>query len=203
MKTIRTNVRKIHAFIFSALFVFMFSSCEFAFEILEELVDLETSSGSSNAFYDSEVPAGGCPTQLAARAFEYAKKYASADTQYKYGAQDPLRAIQIDCSGLVIRCYGYALQNTGYSLLKSDMSSSYMYEHASIRTTAPRRGDLIFMGEENSSQITHIAIFDRFEGDQVYFIDSTNQGRINGVSERHYSRTNRKIKAYGIMKVRN
>ena len=33
-------------------------------------------------------------------------------------------------------------------------------------------------------------------------IDATNQGRINGVSERHYSKTNRKIKGYGIMKVK-
>ena len=190
----------------SALFLILFSSCTITIDILDGFITGELSSGGgsdSGNYDDSDLPVGGCPSQLAASAFEYAKKYAAADTEYKYGAQDPLRAIQIDCSGLVIRCYGYALKNTGYSLIQSDMSSSYMYEHASIKTTTPRRGDLIFIGEENSSQITHIAIFDRFEGDQVYFIDATNQGRVNGVSERHYARTNRKIKAYGIMKVKS
>ena len=191
MKTIRNIVHKLHVLVLASFCLLCFSSCTIAFEIIDEM------------FYDdSELPAEGCPAQLAASAFEYAKKYAAADTEYKYGAQDPLRAIQVDCSGLVIRCYRYALQNTGYSLIQSDMSSSYMYENASIPTTSPRRGDLIFMGEENSSKISHIAIFDRFEGDQVYFIDSTSQGKINGVSERHYAKTNKKIKAYGIMKLK-
>lgn len=204
MKTNWPQIHKIRSLLFAILFVFSFSSCDIAVEILEDLFS-EDEYASNYGYYDyddSNLPQGGCPSRIAASAFEYAKKYAAADTQYKYGAQDPLRAIQIDCSGLVIRCYGYALQNTEYSLLKSDMSSSYMYQNASFHTTTPRHGDLIFMGEENSSSITHIGIFDRFEGDQVYFIDATNQSRINGVSERHYSKTNRKIKGYGIMKVK-
>ena len=180
-----------------------FSSCSIAFEIMDDLFSGEGTYQAYDTNYDdTDLPQGGCPAQIAANAFEYAKKYAAADTQYVYGAQDPLRAIRVDCSGLVIRCYGYALQNTGYSLIQSDMSSSYMYQHASIHTTTPRHGDLIFMGEENSSSITHIGIFDRFQGDQVYFIDATSQGKINGVSERHYAKTNRKIKGYGIMKVK-
>ena len=204
MKTIcKTTPKKISLLGLAAFCLLSFSSCSLAVEILDDLLFGEnTPSAYDQDYDDSDLPQGACPAQLAASAFEYAKKYAAADTQYKYGAQDPLRAIQIDCSGLVIRCYDYALQNSGYSLIKSDMSSSYMYQNASIHTTNPRHGDLIFMGEENSSSITHIAIFDRFEGDQVYFIDATSQGKVNGVSERHYSKSNRKIKGYGMMKVK-
>ena len=149
-----------------------------------------------------------CPEEIAAQAFEYAKKYAAADTEYGYGAQDPLRTIRIDCSGLIIMCYTYALEGTGYALIQPDMASSYMYENAATFTTTPRHGDLIFMGNLGPNgtaptKVSHIAIFDRFEGDQVYFIDSTEQGSISGVSERHYAKTNKKIIAYGIMKLKS
>ena len=201
-------MKKLLPLFISALFLISFSSCTIAIEILDDLITGETSSTSGSnsdnqsACDDSDLPSGGCPSQLAATAFEYAKKYASADTQYKYGAQDPLRAIQVDCSGLVIRCYRYALQNTNYSLVQNDMSSSYMYQHASIPTTTPRRGDLIFMTYNNST-VSHVAIFDRFEGNQVYFIDATDQGKGKCVTERHYSKTDKKIVGYGIMKLKS
>ena len=195
-------------FLFSALCLIIFSSCTIT-------VDFEDETGTFSAYvsaYSPYVTDGSygsnqsnitnCPSPIAKSAFEYAKLYVASDTVYKLGAQDPLRSIQIDCSGLVIMCYKYALKNTGYSLVQSDMSSSYMYEHASIKTTTPRRGDLIFMGVSNSSKITHVAIFDRFEGDQVYFIDSTSVGRTTGVSERHYSRNDKRNNSYGIMKLK-
>ena len=148
-----------------------------------------------------------CPANIAARVYDYAVKYSEADTEYQWGGQDPLRAIQVDCSGLVIRCYQYALEGTGYSLLLPDMSSAYMYENAA--TLVPleflRPGDLIFMGEKNSSNITHIAIYARTEGDTIYFIDSTeksSEGKapaVNGVTERSYSRTDKRFKSGGIM----
>ena len=192
----------------SALFLISFSSCTIAFEILDDFITGEpsstngTNSDTQTSYDDSDLPSGGCPAQLAATAFEYAQKYAAADTQYKYGAQDPLRVIQVDCSGLVIRCYRYALQNTNYSLVQNDMSSSYMYEHASIPTTSSRRGDLVFMTYNNST-VSHVAIFDRFEGNQVYFIDATDQGKGKCVTERHYSKTDKKIVGYGIMKLKS
>ena len=191
----------------SALFLVSFSSCTIALEILDDIITGEPSStsgtntDSQSSYDDVDFPAGGCPSQLAASAFEYAKKYAAADTQYKYGAQDPLRSIQVDCSGLVIRCYRYALENSGYSLVQNDMSSSFMYQKASIPTTTPRRGDLVFMTYNNST-VSHVGIFDRFEGNQVYFIDATDQGKGKCVTERHYSKTDKKIVAYGIMKVK-
>ena len=160
-----------------------------------------------NTYYSSENIID-CPEDLAASAFEYAKLYAAADTVYVYGGQDPLRAIGIDCSGLVIMCYTYALEGSPYELLLPDMSSAYMYENAATLSDNPRHGDLIFMGNLGPNgaaptKVSHIAIFDRFEGDQVYFIDSTEQGSISGVSERHYAKNNKKIIAYGIMKLKS
>ena len=207
MKTIRNIVHKLHVLVLTSFCLLSFSSCSIALEILDDFITGEPSSSSGTnsdtqtSYDDSDLPSGGCPAQLAASAFEYAKKYAAADTQYKYGAQDPLRVIQVDCSGLVIRCYRYALQNTNYSLVQNDMSSSYMYQHASIPTTTPRRGDLVFMTYNNST-VSHVAIFDRFEGNQVYFIDATDQGKGKCVTERHYSKNDKKIVGYGIMKLK-
>ncbi|MBO4532229.1 MAG: C40 family peptidase [Treponema sp.] len=192
--------------LFLMTFLFSFSSCSIAFEIIDDFLYDEFyipdgSSSGDTVSDDSDLPAGGCPAQLAATAFEYAKKYAAADTQYKFGAQDGLRAIQVDCSGLVVRCYRYALQDTDYSLLQNDMASLYMYQHATIPTTNPRRGDLVFM-TYNNSKVSHVGIFDRFEGNQVYFIDAIDQGKGKCVTERHYARTDSKIVGYGIMKVK-
>ena len=187
--------RKNRLFVFLLLSLFlMFSSCTITLDFGDDNRPAPTKANNGSVI--------DCPEEIAAQAFEYAKKYAAADTEYGYGKQDPLRSIKIDCSGLVIMCYTYALEGTGYALIEPDMASAYMYENAATLTDNPRHGDLIFMGDANSSKINHIAIFDRFEGDQVYFIDSTSQAKINGVSERHYARTNKKIKAYGIMKLK-
>lgn len=86
--------------------------------------------------------------------------YKDSETEYKFGGQDPLRTIKIDCSGLVVMCYKYALVDTHYSLLFDDATAHDMYEKYSFQTDKPRQGDLIFMGESNSDKITHIALFD-------------------------------------------
>ncbi len=140
--------------------------------------------------------------EIKTRAFEFAKLYSESETEYEWGGQSPLRAIKIDCSGLVVMCYKYALVDTKYSLIENDMSSSYIYENASEPTENPEQGDLIFMGEIDSDKITHIAIFDKEENGNIYFIDSTDNGIINGVSERYYEKNSKKFKAFGIMKIK-
>ncbi|MBQ0051042.1 MAG: hypothetical protein KBT11_03140 [Treponema sp.] len=50
-----------------------------------------------------------CPEFIRERAFEFARLYAESETEYFYGGQEPLRAIKIDCSGLVVMAYKYAL----------------------------------------------------------------------------------------------
>ncbi|MDD5790306.1 MAG: NlpC/P60 family protein, partial [Spirochaetia bacterium] len=122
------------------------------------------------------------PEEIAERAYRFAELYAESETEYDLGGQDPARtAIKIDCSGLIIMCYKYALVDTKYILLQSDMTANYMYKNAS--TIIPRadlkKGNLLFMGEETSDTVSHIAIFEKEENGIIYFIDST-QKDING-----------------------
>ena len=113
-----------------------------------------------------------CPEDIAARAYGFAVQYKNSDTEYAWGGQDPLRTIRIDCSGLVVRCYQYAVAGTEYDLLFADETSAGMKQY-STETENPRAGDLIFMGDENSDTINHIAIYARRENGRIYFIDST------------------------------
>ena len=151
-----------------------------------------------------------CSVEIRRKALDYAIKYKEADTEYEWGGQDPLRAIKIDCSGLVIRCYEYALQgNSLYKLPFSDTTVKNLYNEFSFKIDNPTPGDLVFMGEENSDKVTHIGIFVKIdENDNVYFIDSTLKDSngdgiddINGVTERFYKKNDKKIKSYGIMSV--
>ena len=145
-----------------------------------------------------------CPAEIAARAFRFAELYEDSETIYEWGGQSPLRSIAIDCSGLVIMCYKYAMVDTKYSLLLPDMSANYMYENAAsiVPLEKMRQGDLIFMGEEGSENVTHIALFDCKDGNgNVYFIDSTEKENISGVSRRFYESNDKRFKSFGVMKL--
>lgn len=144
-----------------------------------------------------------CPEEIANKAFEYAELYSKADTVYVWGGQDPLRAIELDCSGLVIRCYQYALEGTDYKLLMPDMSSSYMCENASTHVLLDqmRHGDLLFMGDKGETKkVNHIAIFDCVKNGRIYFIDCTST--VNKVSRRSYPVKDSHFKYFGMMRVR-
>lgn len=142
------------------------------------------------------------PAEIANRAFSFAKLYEESETSYGWGAQDPVRSIKIDCSGLVVMCYKYAMVDTKYQLLVSDMTSDYIYRNASSRIDKSqlRKGDLIFMGENN--KVSHIAIFEKLENGNIYFIDSTEKDNINGVTRRFYNENDEKFIAYGIMRIK-
>lgn len=144
------------------------------------------------------------PAEIAMRAFRFAELYEESETEWVLGGQDPARSvIQIDCSGLVIMSYKYALVDTKYQLLKSDMTAAYMHENASthIRENQLRKGDLIFMGESDSTNITHISLFEKAENGYIYFIDSTQKDDINGVTRRYYSEDDKRFKAFGMMRL--
>ena len=149
-----------------------------------------------------------CPDEICTRAFKFAELYKETGMQYELGGQSPLRSAGIDCSGLVVMCYKYALVDTKYNLLFDDASAKAIYMNYSTPTRFPRRGDLIFMGEADTASVTHIAIFDKIENEKVYFIDSTqkddnNDGvyEINGVTARNYEKNDSRIKAYGKMRL--
>ena len=64
------------------------------------------------------------------------------------------------------------------------------------------------MGESDSSEVTHIALFEKLENGRIYFIDSTQKDTngdgindIDGVTYRNYSEDDSRFKAFGRMKV--
>ena len=173
------------------IFSFIFTSCSFIFFTKKD-----------NRPYEI------CPEEIRQKAYEYAVEYKALDTEYEWGGQDPLpRTIKLDCSGLVVRCYQYALEDTEYELPFYDASSTAMYTDYSYKIDNPKQGDLIFLGELETEKVTHIGIFDRIENGKYYFIDCSNLPDINKVSERCYSYNpkesldNQKIKGFGIMYV--
>jgi len=134
------------------------------------------------------------PAKVRLAAIDYARKYIAEGTTYGWGAQDALpRQLALDCSGLVMRCYGYACDDLGYSLPFKDMNSAGM--RAYTTPVDPEPGDLIFMGTDGI--VSHVALFVRREGSDTYFIDSTEYGGVSGVSERSYATDNLKFIAYG------
>ena len=167
-----------------------FVSCEF-------ILDTEFASSYLNyTIIDA-------PSEVAQRAFKFAQLYEQEDTVYVWGGQEPLRkAIGIDCSGLVVMCYKYAMVDTVYELLSSDMTAQNIYDRASRRISVSnaRKGDLIFIGTEGSNAVTHIGLFEKYENNKVYFIDSS-EGK-NGVHYSEYQVDNKKIKGYGRMRVK-
>ena len=149
-----------------------------------------------------------CPAVIAAQAFAFAVQYRDAETEYAWGAQD---ALHLDCSGLVVRCYGYAVEDSAYRLLFADASSADLYADYArlVALDDLRQGDLLFMGEPGTDRVTHIALFDRAESGNIFFIDATKKDTdgdgiddINGVTARHYAADDERIKAFGIMQVR-
>ena len=151
------------------------------------------------------------PTEIAERAFNFAELYEQSETVYVWGGQDPVRsAIKIDCSGLIVMSYKYALVDTKYKLLENDMTANYMYQTSTIIDKSNlRKGDLIFMGEADNDKITHIAVFEKSENGIIYFIDSTQKDTngdgvddVNGVTRRNYSENDKRFKAFGIMRIK-
>ena len=67
------------------------------------------------------------PSEISQRAYKFAQLYEQEDTFYHWGGQEPLRsAIGIDCSGLVVMCYKYAMVDTGYKLIQEDMTFTFI-----------------------------------------------------------------------------
>ncbi len=137
------------------------------------------------------------PDDIAANALLAAIEYTEADTVYVYGGQDMLKAIKIDCSGLIVNCYKYAIEGSSYSLPFEDSAVINFYNSWTVETDSPRPGDLIFMGE--TATPTHISIFVKEESGMIYFIDSTKkpESGIDGVSERSYSSDDYRFLSFG------
>jgi hypothetical protein len=139
------------------------------------------------------------PAKVRLAALEHARKYIDLGTTYAWGAQDAVtRQLALDCSGLVVRCYANACDELDYTLPFNDMNSAGM--QAYTQPVNPEPGDLIFMG--TGGKVNHVALFVRREGDNTYFIDSSEYGSVSGVSERCYATSDPKFIAYGRLLVK-
>lgn len=176
--------------LFFGLVILIFSSCSFEF-----LTGIRYVTSSFTTI--------DCPTEIISRAFKFAELYEKEDTVYEWGGEDPLRnTIGIDCSGLVIMCYKYAMVDTEYKLLNEDMTAQNIHDYASTKksVSSVQKGDLVFIGPEGSKEITHIGFFQKYEDNIVYILDSSSGS--NGVHYNTYSVDSKKIKGYGRMKVK-
>jgi hypothetical protein len=136
------------------------------------------------------------PETVRIAALHYAKTYVELGAAYAWGGQDPLpRTISVDCSGLVVRCYGYACEDFSYRMPFQDMTAAGMQDYCD--KVAPEPGDLIFMGD--GGVVSHIAIFERSDGTKVYFIDSTDL--VGSVTERSYPIASAKFIRYGRLRI--
>ncbi|GHV52997.1 hypothetical protein AGMMS49579_11060 [Spirochaetia bacterium] len=143
-----------------------------------------------------------CPKDIGEKVVYYAKKYVEKDTEYEWGGQDFLEKdgiIKMDCSGLVVNCFKYAIAGTQYSLLFKDAAVINFYNEWTIKITDPRPGDLIFMGENKNIPPTHMSIFVRKDNINIYFIDATLKEKegINGITERNYLINDPKFISFG------
>jgi cell wall-associated NlpC family hydrolase len=141
-----------------------------------------------------------CPADIAAGALSYAHTYSSVETEYEFGGQDMLRALKLDCSGLVVNCYKYAVMDTAYRLPFGDAAVIDFYRKWTRPVGSPRPGDLIFMGDDENRP-SHMAIFVKKESGNLYFIDSTSKPEegLDGVSLRHYPETDGRFLSFGAL----
>lgn len=134
-------------------------------------------------FYGEKVLA---PESIRLKAYKSALYYCENNIPYEWGGNyyiEPSRSIGVDCSGLIINNYIYAIKGSQYKLSFNDVTASQIYNNYSSSIDTPVRGDLIFW-RDGDGNIYHIALLDRREGDYYYFIDSTSTNDINGVSYR-------------------
>ncbi len=150
-------------------------------------------------------------SEVANKALEFAKKYKLANTKYVLGSQDDInrKEINIDCSGLIVKCYQYAtLDSHEYELPFKDANVKDFYKYYSINTETPEPGDIIFMGKaSNNGTPKHISIYVRTIENNIYFIDATKknsengQPYINGVTERCYAKNDKRFKGFAKIKL--
>jgi hypothetical protein len=148
-----------------------------------------------------------CPEHIRERAVFFAQKYVQRDTCFEWGGNDFLEKdgiLELDCSGLIVRSYQYAVQDTKYALLFEDTNVSSLYTYFTIPVDSPTPGDLIFMGTEPNNPPTHMSIFLDANEDNIYFIDSTlkEDDNVDGVTLRFYKKDDPKFLFFARLLVR-
>ena len=147
-----------------------------------------------------------CPIEIRERVVFYAQEYVKREALFEWGGRDYLEKegmLEIDCSGLIVRVFQYAVKDTKYSLLFEDTNVSSFYHYFTIPVVLPTPGDLIFMSG-NSPYPNHMGIFIGMDNENIYFIDSTfieEQG-VDGASLRYYPKDDTRFLFFARLLVR-
>jgi len=167
------------------------------------LLAFSCATNNSNILYS----VSECPSVIRERVVFYANEYAKRENFFEWGARDLLEKegiLEVDCSGLIVRVFQYAVKDTKYSLLFEDTNVSSFYSYFTIPVDNPTPGDLIFMGA-NIKNPTHMSIFIGIDNENIYFIDSTykEEEGIDGVTLRYYKKDDPKFLQFARLLVRS
>lgn len=178
--------------LYFVIVIILVSACTIDFKFLDhdEFYGLDNSTTG-----DNKVDSGVAVTALdkiRLKAYYAAEYYLDSEMEYELGGDDeiyiPPYTRGIDCSGLIIDCYIFAVEDTDYSMPFKDKTADNIYHHYSSDVIIPQKGDLIFWTDE-SDHAYHIALYEKTESNKYYFIESNYLPKdgINGVAYRSLS----------------
>lgn len=147
-----------------------------------------------------------CPVAIREKAVYFAQEYLKRNALFEWGGRDFLEKdgiLEVDCSGLIVRVFQYAVRESRYTLLFKDTNVSSLYEYFTIQVDKPSPGDLIFMSTNNIYP-THMSIFTGMDDENIFFIDSTlkEDDGIFGVTLRSYKKDDPRFLSYARLLVR-
>ena len=154
----------------------------------------------SSSLLVSCVSAFQTPVTDIVRADAYHISFKYIGMGYAWGGQDfwYVENGVVDCSGLVVNIYKEACENHNCRLLFEDTTASVLYANYTIPITTPRRGDLIFMGDDGV--VSHVAIFHQFVDDRIEFLDAHSVSKVVGI--RQYPASDSRFISFGRMIIR-
>ncbi len=149
------------------------------------LVDGDEFYGNDNEELDDDInPGVEAPEKIRLLAYSSALYYSKNSVAYEWGGDDYIEPSRgVDCSGLIINNYIYAIKGTSFDLPFTDSTAHDIFHKYSNSVSSPEKGDLVFW-KNSEGRIYHIALFEKEIGDMIYFIDSTENNYINGVTYR-------------------
>lgn len=131
--------------------------------------------------------------EIRLKAYYAAEFYLAGGMKYELGGDDeiyvpPYSTRGIDCSGLAINVYKFAVEGSNYSMPFTDATADTIYHNYSIDIDTPQKGDLIFWTDD-SDHAYHIAVFEKIESSRYYFIESNilTEYTVDGVGKRSMS----------------
>lgn len=132
---------------------------------------------------------------VSADAYQISFKYVGMS--YEWGGQDfwYVKDGVVDCSGLVINIYKEACEDYRVKLPFEDTTANELYSRYTIPITNPKRGDLIFMGDDEV--VSHVAIFHGYIDEQIEFLDAYSVSGLVGI--RRYPASDNRFISFGRM----